>query len=431
MKTANTSRIVSALILGMGVTGAHASGFQLLEQNASGLGNAYAGSAAVAENASTIFYNPAGMTKLEGINFSGGVNLIKPSFKFSNDGTTGPGNAFAMQGGDGGDAGSLGVVPNLYASWQLTPTWFVGLGIGAPFGLMTDYDDDWAGRFHSRKFDIKSVNINPSVAYKASDRLSLGFGINYVYLDAEYARSSPVSIPAVLGGGLGEAAAQANLRGDAWGWNVGLLYDLTPDTRLGVSYRSTMNINADGHTKLDTSSLPLPIQGALPGRVDASTSVKLPDTAILSLSHHLNSKWQLLADVSWTGWSSIQSLNIQNQGLPSDELKLEFRDTWRVALGASYHMNQKWTFKGGVAWDQSPIKNANYRPTSLPDNDRIWASFGAQYNFNNRTSIDVGYTHLFVKSTKIDNTTDANKGTIRGSYDSDANLFGVQISHRF
>ena len=185
MKAVKSLRIVSALVLGIGATGAHASGFQLLEQNASGLGNAYAGSAAVAENASTIFYNPAGMTKLKGVNFSGGVNLIRPSFKFDNNGSTGPGG-MPLGSNNGGDAGSTGVVPNLYASWELTPQWFVGLGIGAPFGLMTEYDDDWVGRYHSRKFEIQSININPSIAYKVSDRLSLGAGLNWTYLDAEY-----------------------------------------------------------------------------------------------------------------------------------------------------------------------------------------------------------------------------------------------------
>jgi long-chain fatty acid transport protein len=224
-----------------------------------------------------------------------------------------------------------------------------------------------------------------------------------------------------------DAAAQANLRGDGWGWNVGLLYDITPDTRIGLSYRSTTKIDADGHTKLTDTPAAL----GLPGRVDASTSVKLPDTAILSLSHNLNEKWQLLADVSWTGWSSLKTLDIDNGPLGEDSLKLKFRDTWRVALGANYRMNPKWTLKAGVAWDQTPIRNENYRLTSLPDNDRIWASIGARYNFSEHGAIDIGYAHLFVKNTDINNTTDAAKGTVRGKYDSDADIFGVQVSYRF
>src|SRR5690606_39354297 len=109
--------------------------------------------------------------------------------------------------------------------------------------------------------------------------------------------------------------------------------------------------------------------------------------------------WQLLPDVSWTGWSSIQSLDIDNGALGQDSLDLRFRDTWRIALGANYKLNQQWTLKGGVAWDQSPIDSDTYRPTALPDNNRYWVSVGAQYNFNDRTTVDVGYTHLFLKST--------------------------------
>jgi len=427
MKSVQSLRIISALVMGLGATGAHAAGFQLLEQNASGLGNAYAGSAAVAENASTIYYNPAGMTKLEGINISGGFNVIKASFKFDNDGSAGPGG-LPLGTNNGGDGGSTGVAPNLYASWQINPRWFAGLGIGGPFGLMTEYGDDWIGRYHSRKFEIQSININPSIAYKVSDRLSIGAGLNWTYLDAEYRRAVPMAVTTPMGPMIfPDAAAQANLRGDGWGWNVGLLYDITPDTRIGLSYRSTTKIDADGHTKLTDTPAAL----GLPGRVDASTSVKLPDTAILSLSHNLNEKWQLLADVSWTGWSSLKTLDIDNGPLGEDSLKLKFRDTWRVALGANYRMNPKWTLKAGVAWDQTPIRNENYRLTSLPDNDRIWASIGARYNFSEHGAIDIGYAHLFVKNTDINNTTDAAKGTVRGKYDSDADIFGVQVSYRF
>ena len=120
--------------------------------------------------------------------------------------------------------------------------------------------------------------------------------------------------------------------------------------------------------------------------------------------HDLNPKWQLLADVSWTGWSSIKSLDIYNEGgLPDDSLDLRFQDAWRVALGANYHYNQKWTFKGGIAWDQTPVRNATYRPTSLPDNDRYWLSVGAQYRFSPNSTLDIGYARLFLNDASIHN----------------------------
>lgn len=435
MKAVPSLRIVAAVVLGLGTASVHAAGFQLQEQNASGLGNAYAGSAATAENASTLFFNPAGMTRLEGVNLSAGVTAVRPSFKFNNQGSAGPGGVPA-RGGNGGDAGSIAPLPNVYISWALNPNWYVGLGIGAPFGLMTEYNDNWAGRYHSKKFSIESININPSIAYKVTDRLSLGAGLNWMRLDAEFSRAA--FFPAGLLSG--DLDATLKMKGDAWGWNVGVLYQVTPKTRLGLSYRSKVNIDASGKTRVRNSTVNPAILGPatgglLPGNADASTTVELPDSAIFSIVHDLNSQWQLLADISWTGWSSIQSLDITNTGNPAvsgDSLDLRFRDTWRVALGANYKLNHQWTLKGGVAWDQSPVHSDKYRPTSLPDNDRYWLSVGARYNVNARTTIDVGYSHLFIKSTSIANDTAAHdKGTVRGAYDSNANLLGVQLSYRF
>lgn len=422
-------RMVPAVLLGLGSGTVHAAGFQLLEQNGSGIGNAYAGSAAIADNASTIYFNPAGMTYLPGLNISAGVAAVRPSFKFSNDGSTGPGGTPGL-GPNGGDAGSWGVLPNAYFSWQLTPKWYAGLGLGAPFGLMTEYDDPgWVGRYHSKKFEIRSVNINPSVAYKVNERFSIGAGLNWTYLDAEFSRAAPFAVPGV--GIVGDLDATVDMKGDGWGWNIGMIYELTPDTRVGLSYRSRVKIDPDGDTTVSNQSVP----GAFPTlSADASTSVKLPDTAILSIAHQLNARWLLLGDISWTGWSSIQSLDIQNSGnpaVPSDSLDLKFRDTWRIAFGANYRVNERWTLKGGVAWDQSPIRNANYRPTSLPDKDRYWVSVGAQYAVSKRTQIDIGYTHLFLSDTDMDNATDPAKGVVRGSYDSQANIVGIQVSHRF
>lgn len=427
-------RTAVAVLMGLGATAAQGAGFQLLEQNASGLGNAYAGSAAIGENASTIFFNPAGMTYLPGIHVSGGITAVRPSFKFSNNGSNGPGG-MPGTGPNGGDAGSWGLLPNAYLSWQINPDWHVGVGIGAPFGLMTEYEDAaWAGRYHSTKFDIQSVNINPSIAYKVNDRLSVGAGLNWMHLDAEFSRAAPFAVAPL--GYVGDLDATVEMKGHGWGWNVGLIYELTPDTRIGLSYRSHVTIDADGDTTVSNQSVRHPAVAPQVHTLsaDASTSVKLPDTAVLSVVHDLNDRWQLLGDISWTGWSSISSLDIANSGnpaIPGDSLDLKFRDTWRVALGANYRLNEKWVLKGGVAWDQTPIRNSHYRPTALPDNDRYWVSLGAQYAVNKQTRIDVGYTHLFIDDTRIDNATDPQKGTVRGRYESQANILGIQVSHRF
>lgn len=415
-----TRNVLSTITLGLGVTSVHAAGFQLLEQNASGLGNAYAGSAAVAENASTIFFNPAGMSYLPGVNLSTGVAAVKPSFKFSDNGNSR--NPLAMgggrpRGGNGGDAGGWEFVPNAYGSLQLNDRWHVGIGIGAPFGLSTHYDDDWAGQYHSRKFKIQTININPSVSYKVNDMLALGAGVNWQRIDAEYTKQQ------VVGVGMARAA-KVEMDGDAWGWNLGAMLQPTPDTRVGLSYRSKMKHSASGTTKVQNLA-----------KFDARADVDLPDSAILSVMHSLTPRWDLLADVSWTGWSSIPELKIRNSGpgAQSDTLNLKFRDTWRFAVGANYKVSEQWKLKFGVAYDQSPVHNDKNRPTSLPDNNRVWLSTGVQYQATKNTTLDVGYTYLHVRKTKIDNDGEslATKGRIAGDYSSKGNIIGVQLTSRF
>ncbi|RYF57341.1 MAG: fatty acid transporter [Comamonadaceae bacterium] len=415
-----TRNVLSTITLGLGVTSVHAAGFQLLEQNASGLGNAYAGSAAVAENASTIFFNPAGMSYLPGVNLSTGVAAVKPSFKFSDNGNSR--NPLAMgggrpRGGNGGDAGGWEFVPNAYGSLQLNDRWHVGIGIGAPFGLSTHYDDDWAGQYHSRKFKIQTININPSVSYKVNDMLALGAGVNWQRIDAEYTKQQ------VVGVGMARAA-KVEMDGDAWGWNLGAMLQPTPDTRVGLSYRSKMKHSASGTTKVQNLA-----------KFDARADVDLPDSAILSVMHSLTPRWDLLADVSWTGWSSIPELKIRNSGpgAQGDTLNLKFRDTWRFAVGANYKVSEQWKLKFGVAYDQSPVHNDKNRPTSLPDNNRVWLSTGVQYQATKNTTLDVGYTYLHVRKTKIDNDGEslATKGRIAGDYSSKGNIIGVQLTSRF
>lgn len=435
--------LASALLLSLACSRAHASAFQLIEQNASGLGNSYAGSAAIADNASTIFYNPAGMTRLPGVNLSAGMTAITTTFKFSDEGSTGPGG-LPLGTNQGGDAGGTSFLPNFYASWQLDPSWFVGLGVGAPYGLSTDWDSDWIGRYQSTRFDLQSVNINPSVAYKVDSKLSLGVGLDWLYADADYRRAVPTAglislIPAGLPGSVRSALAsqlmaspdmraRAKMNGNAWGWNMGALYQVTDQTRIGLAYRSRIHVPLSGTTTL--SGIPVAFQAAMPDSVDNSSSATLPDTATLSIVHDLNSKWQLLADLAWTGWSSLPELKINNGALGEDTLKLSFRNTWRVALGANYQLDGHWKLRTGVSYDQSPIRSRDLRPTSLPDNDRISVALGVQYRFNQHATVDVGYEHLFFHS-HINNATDPAKGTVKGDFRTAADLVGVQVSYRF
>lgn len=427
------TRLVAALSLGMLSSYANAAGFQLLEQNVSGLGNAYAGSAAVAENASTIYFNPAGMTQLKDREFSVGVAAIGPSFKFSNKSSVGGSFAGA---GNGGDAGSVAAVPNAYMSWALNKDLYVGIGLSVPFGLKTEYATPWIGSAQSNSFSVETMNLNPSIAYRVSDTVSVGGGVSYQHLDAKYKRNASVLFPA-------SSTVVATLAGDAWGWNVGGLFALSPATKLGISYRSTVTQDLTGDIK--TSGLPAAAGGAAADAAstsNAKASLKLPDTAIFSATHQLTDKWQMLGDISWTGWSSIPKLDlvrtsgVQN-GKIAQTLDTDFRDTWRVAVGATYQYSSDMKLKFGLAFDQSPVKGEATRMVSLPDNDRTQISTGAQWALSNGSTLDLGVAYLMFADASINNDQRVpvpaapSRGLVNGNYTGNAWLLGVQYSMPF
>lgn len=384
---------------------AGASGFQLMEQNASGIGNAFAGSAAVSENASTIYYNPAGMTQLQDREFSLGASAIKPSYKFNNNGST-IGGAPAT-GSNGGDAGGWGMVPNAYASWALNKDLYLGLGISSPFGLKTDYASDWVGRYQSTSFKIETININPSIAYRLNEKVSLGFGLNWQQISAEYVRQASST-----------AQAKVSLDDSAWGWNAGALFNLSPSTKVGISYRSAIKYSTTGTTRGAANN-------------DAAASLKMPDTFILSVSQKLSDKWEMLGDISRTGWSSIPRVDIMNTSNSTlqQTLDTEFRNAWRIALGANYQYSAPLKLKFGVAYDQSPVKDPQYRLASLPDTNRIWFSAGAQYRFSKASVLDLGVAYIYMRDPQINNV--QSSSTLSGSYSGNIWVLGSQYSMAF
>jgi len=425
------ARVLPAALLALASGTASAAGFQLLEQNASGIGNAYAGSAAVAENASTIFYNPAGMTQLQAREMSVGLSLVRPSFKFTDQGSSA-----GVLSGNAQDAGDWAALPNAYLSWALNKDLYVGVGLGAPFGLVTEYNRDWVGSAHSVKFDIKTMNINPSIAWRVNEKVSLGFGLNWQRMEAEYVRRAGiVDLPAGTGGvpfprPLSQSFATLDADDDSWGWNVGALFTVSDATKVGVSYRSKTKHELEGSLSVTG---PNPVFNTV-GSSGANASVELPDTFIFSVAHKLDPKWELLGDVSWTGWSSVDKVDImRSSGALAQTLDTDFQDTWRVALGANYQLNDAWKLKFGVAFDETPVKNAEKRLTSLPDNDRIWFSFGGQWKASKASTLDMGVSYLYLDDTEINNgsAADLQKGLVKGKYDSSVWILGAQYSMSF
>lgn len=413
-------KLIPALCLALCSSYASAAGFQLLEQNASGLGNAYAGSAAVAENASTIFYNPAGMTQLQEHEVSGGLVAIETSFKFTDHGSS----VGALAGkGEGGDGGGWGYVPNGYLSWAVNKDLYLGIGVGAPFGMKTEYNNPWVGAAQSTKFDIKTYNINPSIAYRVNEAVSLGAGVNLQRFSADYTKQvAVVSLPAA------QSTEKLTLDGDGLGWNVGGLFTLSPATKIGVSYRSSIKYDLTGDINVGA-----PAGGASGTTFGAKTSLTLPDIFILSGTHQLSDKWQMLGDVSWTGWSSIPKLDIlTSSGTKVLSLNTDFRDTWRVAVGANYQYSEAVKLKFGVAYDQTPVQGEGSRLVSLPDNDRIWFSTGAQWTPKKGSTVDVGVSYLHLKDANINNDQSTlGFGRVTGTYSDSAWILGVQYSLAF
>lgn len=417
MRVRTIARLVGIIAAAGSVANAMASGFQLLEQNASGLGNAYAGSAAEAENASVQFYNPAALTKLPGDNVSAGTTFIRPSFRFKDGGSTG---VPASSNGQGGNAGDLATLPNFYASWQLSDRLFAGLGMGAPFGLKTEYDVNWLGQYQSDLFQITTYNVNPALAYKLNNRVSLGLGLDYQRFEIEFKRRA-----ATLNALTQATMVTLDATGEAYGWNAGATVKLSETTDVGFSYRSKMFYQLGGTLKSDNQ--------LVSPDVIAKANLTLPDTYIFSISQKLDERWTMLGDISRTNWSTIDQVAIMDSnGTVKQVLGARFRDTWRVALGGTYKINDMWKWKYGLAYDQTPVRSAEERLLSLPDNNRYWFSTGAQWQMDKQTTIDVGASYIYIPDAKVDaNHSSQAQGHIIGSYEGNIVLFGVQLSRSF
>jgi long-chain fatty acid transport protein len=360
---------------------------------------------------------------------STGLAVIAPSFKFTNNGSS---VGVLAGAGNGGDAGHTGYVPNLYMSWALSKDLYVGAGFSAPFGLKTEYDKSWVGAAQAISFDIKTYNFNPSVAYRVNSAVSVGAGLNWQRIDAEYKRAA-----AIVSAGTAASTVTASLTGTGWGWNTGALFTVSPATKVGVSYRSNITQDTNGEI-IVTGPSPLLNAGGTSG---AKASLKLPDTWIFSATHQVSDKWQLLGDVSFTGWSSIPKLDLvrttgAGTGTVAQTIDSDFRDTWRVAAGATYKYSPTVNLKFGVSFDQSPVKGEATRLVSLPDNDRTLISAGSQYLMGNGATLDFGAGYLMVGDSTVNNnqqstTPTSNRGTVKGSFSGNAVILGVQYSMPF
>lgn len=418
------------------------SGFAIQEQSVTGLGRAFAGSAVVADDASTIFFNPAGLTNLSNSELAVGLHYISPQTDFTDAGsTTAPGvGGAALTGNDGGDAGEDAIVPNIFYAHRINDRMVAGIGITAPFGLATDYSDDWQGRYHAIRSEVKTININPSFAFKANEKLSVGFGFSVQYIDLELSQavdfgSICASVPAACAS-VQNNDGKAKLTADDWGWgyNLGLTYQASEATRLGLAYRSKISHHLTGDGKFRVPANAQGVANAL-GFVDGNISgdVDLPETASFAIHHQVNNKIAIMGDATWTRWSRFEELAINSSDVArlNSTKQEQWDNTMRYALGVDYQYDDQWTFRGGVAYDETPTSDA-FRTARIADESRTWLAFGASYKFTDQLTIDAGYTHIFIDEPDIDETLDLPLNhRLVGQYEGSVDILSVQARWSF
>lgn len=416
-------KITAALVGYFFSVSAQAAGFALIEQSGSGMGNAFAGAAASAEDASTIFFNPAGMTYVQGSQVVGALHLVKPTAHFDDDGSTAA--LLRTKGGEGGNLGGLAFLPNFYYVQDLNSSVKVGLGINTPFGLKTEYDDDWMGRFQAIKSELKTVNINPSIAFKATDNLSLGFGLSAMWAQAELTRAVNF---------LTFGEGHVKTKGDDWGvgFNAGAIYQVTDATRLGLAYRSKVEQHLDGDVRFKLPSAAL--ASSFPnGGIKADLT--LPESLSLSVFSQLNDTWDVMADMTWTRWSQFQELKaVRDGGTVLQNVEENWHNTMRYSIGANYKYSDSLKLRMGVAYDEEAIPT-DTRTARIPGNDRTWLALGAAWQLNPNTKLDIGYAHLFIRDAKIDDDQTSvlkgRNGRLTGDYEGDVNILSAQMTYSF
>ncbi|MBS4724515.1 outer membrane protein transport protein [Aeromonas veronii] len=406
----------------------HAAAFQLNEHSASGLGRAYAGEAAIADNASVLARNPAAMTTFDKMAVSVSGTYIKPDVDV--DGAVYAGANKMAPASESGIAPAA-FVPASYFIQPLNDQWAWGIGIFSNYGLSTEYSKTFPAGAGAGDTELMTFNINPNIAYRINEHFSVGAGINAVYGAAELNRYAgllgPLNPPS-QGGPLPTDTRLAHLKGDTWGfgWNVGTLYEVNENHRFALTYRSQVDMSFDGD-----------FQGLTSGNrtVDGNLKLDLPAQAEFAGYHRLSPQFAVHYSVNWTDWSAFQELKATSSQcaggvcLQKDE---KFKDSTRYSIGGTWYINPAWEARMGFAYDNTPIE-ADYRSLSIPDSDRIWYSAGATYHINTDMSVDFGMAYLDGKEVDVNEGLRSHSDSLRWKGTSHGNAFlaSAQFNMKF
>lgn len=408
---------------------AQASGFLLREQSSAGMGNAFAGATAGAEDISYSFYNAAGLTRHKGTNISLNATAIVGDVKGFGASGTGPNGA-----GSTGYTSRMNhvvnkiILPSMAASHQLDDKFTAAISLNAPYGLVTDYSNNWAGANHGTLSELTTYDLTPMLAYRMNDQWSFGGGVVIQYVDAALKNGVLHGIP------VPNVATNSTMSGDATdlGYTLGALYEYSEATRFGLSYRSKINHKLNGNISFAGSN---PTLNAL-NLVNQSITAKLTTPALLSMGvyHDLNNKWSVMAEAQKTYWSSFDDLVIKgNRAGVLSRTNENWKDSWFYSLGASYRVDDQWKIRGGIAFDQTPVNDYNRTPR-IPDSDRIWYSSGVEYKYDDSWTFNGGYTYIRAEESKVRllaTGDDASRGAMNATYKGNIHLFTLSANYHF
>ena len=390
-----------------------AGGFQLNEQSVTGLGRAYAGQGIMGDDLSAAWYNPAGLTLLPGtqIQLGGYTNNLDIDYE---------GKSGATENGRKRTSPIL----HEYITHQFSDNIWGGLAVIMPFGLSDSYDKDWEGAARGYDARLMTIAINPSIGWKLNEKVSLGAGFTAQYIDATVSMKR-----SMLGQNVYTRLNDATDWG--YGWNVGAMWSPTDSFRLGFGYRGSFTHKAHGNVKFSTDEkgsktaaaaaaaarsnpqmaarmvaamqqlgvsaadmMSLAQGGSI--TLDGGAQMDSPASAHVSWVWKYSQKLRLSGSVRWTDWSSFDKLIINAGSLPHSEtdVPMKWRDSWFFSLGYDLDITPKWTIRGGVAYDRSPIGNSRYRTALIPDANRVWATLGATYRFDEHWQFDLAATHI-------------------------------------
>jgi long-chain fatty acid transport protein len=382
-----------------------AGAFGLREQSTVGLGMAFAGVAAGSAKLGSMFWNPATMTDMPGLQSDSSAAVIAPFAKLNTTAGSSPGYFNPVLGGSSsGNVGEAAFLPSSYSSWQVNDRLWLGVASNAPYGLMTKPDATWAGRAYGNSNKLFSLEVTPTVAYKVNDWLSVGAGLRVLYFDVRYTTAVPGRAPAPYWSVAGLDADNTSV-----GFNLGATIKPWAGGEIGIGYRSMVQQDLTGNFSGGEAFAPsLNVPAGLAGLLlnhPVKARLVLPETLTVGLKQDLNQQFSVALGAEWTNWSRLRAPRIYDTytgrlHAAAPDLPLDYRDGWYFSVGGEYRINPVWTVRAGLGYEISPISDSTRSPR-LPDSDRIWASLGASYNWNDKLSFDVSYAHLFGKSPDV------------------------------